>query len=325
MPKRLCFSKKWLILATNYGWVSLSFLSLIPCYWHLSAVLFGTFQWTLWTHHWLLVSTVATKVRSRFPWLEFLKAWATVLVHYSTFYLADDFDDFCSRASKLAEESNGAPLFTVTETLSSRNNSNSMSKTVSYDDPYEEDYHEDEPAGPTEGEDEWQLLWSDQDQEWVSEKSACPFPDGSHYDCPDDLFIWKSALPHSHVHSPSLFIIYLWFGRLFRFRKTYPFFPCFRYCVMKFPDGLVSLNRIVDAVEESVFIRVPCSLCDETVVHVDWTKHVWLWCSSMWRMFDYDHGFLKQRSGRTLQVGMIALMGLLPFPLGKKGSGLWGF
>ncbi|KAH9726442.1 cysteine protease ATG4a [Citrus sinensis] len=28
----------------------------------------------------------------------------------------DDFDDFCARASKLAEESNGAPLFTVTQT-----------------------------------------------------------------------------------------------------------------------------------------------------------------------------------------------------------------
>ncbi|XP_039016931.1 cysteine protease ATG4-like isoform X2 [Hibiscus syriacus] len=32
--------------------------------------------------------------------------------------LADDFDDFCSRASKLAEESNGAPLFTVGQTNS---------------------------------------------------------------------------------------------------------------------------------------------------------------------------------------------------------------
>ncbi|MCI12465.1 cysteine protease ATG4-like [Trifolium medium] len=30
----------------------------------------------------------------------------------------DDFDDFCSRASKLAEESNGAPLFTVAQSRS---------------------------------------------------------------------------------------------------------------------------------------------------------------------------------------------------------------
>ena len=32
--------------------------------------------------------------------------------------LADDFNDFCFRASKLADESNGAPLFTVTQTHS---------------------------------------------------------------------------------------------------------------------------------------------------------------------------------------------------------------
>ncbi|KAI8031885.1 Cysteine protease ATG4 [Camellia lanceoleosa] len=30
--------------------------------------------------------------------------------------LADDFDDFCNRASKLADESKGAPLFTVSHT-----------------------------------------------------------------------------------------------------------------------------------------------------------------------------------------------------------------
>lgn len=35
---------------------------------------------------------------------------------YFPLWLADDFDDFCARASKLAEESNGAPLFTVTQT-----------------------------------------------------------------------------------------------------------------------------------------------------------------------------------------------------------------
>jgi len=42
-------------------------------------------------------------------------------------WLADDFDDFCSQASKLAEESNGAPLFTVAQ-------SRSFSKQVSSND-----------------------------------------------------------------------------------------------------------------------------------------------------------------------------------------------
>lgn len=32
--------------------------------------------------------------------------------------MPDDFDDFCYRASKLADESDGAPLFTVAETHS---------------------------------------------------------------------------------------------------------------------------------------------------------------------------------------------------------------
>lgn len=54
----------------------------------------------------------------------------------------DDFDDFCLRALKLAEESNGAPLFTVTQTHSaiSHNNCGFVENT--------EDEHEDE----------WQLL-----------------------------------------------------------------------------------------------------------------------------------------------------------------------
>lgn len=35
---------------------------------------------------------------------------------YASFY-ADDFDDFCSRASQLAEKANGAPLFTVVQSI----------------------------------------------------------------------------------------------------------------------------------------------------------------------------------------------------------------
>ncbi|ESQ39042.1 hypothetical protein EUTSA_v10001432mg [Eutrema salsugineum] len=62
------------------------------------------------------------------------------------FYCRDkgDFDDFCQRASKLAEESNGAPLFTVTQTHSAISHSNCG---------FVEDTTEDERE-----EDEWQLL-----------------------------------------------------------------------------------------------------------------------------------------------------------------------
>lgn len=35
---------------------------------------------------------------------------------FASFY-ADDFDDFCSRASELAEKANGAPLFTVVQSI----------------------------------------------------------------------------------------------------------------------------------------------------------------------------------------------------------------
>lgn len=77
------------------------------------------------------------------------------------FHLADDFDDFCSRASKLAEESGGAPLFTVADTHSS-----SASMTTSHDDLGDEaDHRRHGRVDPTEGEDDWQLLWSDQDVE----------------------------------------------------------------------------------------------------------------------------------------------------------------
>ena len=44
-----------------------------------------------------------------------------------TFWFKVDFDDFCCRASKLADESNGAPLFTVSQ-------SKSISRQVSHND-----------------------------------------------------------------------------------------------------------------------------------------------------------------------------------------------
>ncbi|AEC10381.1 Cysteine protease ATG4a [Arabidopsis thaliana] len=55
----------------------------------------------------------------------------------------DDFDDFCLRALKLAEESNGAPLFTVTQTHTAINQSNYG---------FADDDSEDER------EDDWQML-----------------------------------------------------------------------------------------------------------------------------------------------------------------------
>lgn len=58
----------------------------------------------------------------------------------------DDFDNFCLRASKLAEESSGAPLFTVTQT-------HKLSRQVSHADDSREDSTMPEGDG-----DDWQLL-----------------------------------------------------------------------------------------------------------------------------------------------------------------------
>ncbi|KAK4766133.1 hypothetical protein SAY87_007775 [Trapa incisa] len=69
-----------------------------------------------------------------------------------------DFEDFCSRASNLAEESRGAPLFTVADTHSSKKNSNVASMTTGYNDPDEVDHLKHLHVDPPEGEDDWQLL-----------------------------------------------------------------------------------------------------------------------------------------------------------------------
>lgn len=73
----------------------------------------------------------------------------------------DDFDDFCIRASKLADQSNGAPLFTVTDT-------HKMKKPATHEDTlggsggdHEEDSFDMIPTSDLEGhsnEDDWQLL-----------------------------------------------------------------------------------------------------------------------------------------------------------------------
>lgn len=75
--------------------------------------------------------------------------------------LPDDFDDFCFRASKLADESNGAPLFTVAQ-------SRSFSRQVAGNDASGDSgrFHNDdaigvEPVNDAVGsahEDDWQLL-----------------------------------------------------------------------------------------------------------------------------------------------------------------------
>ncbi|KAK0608831.1 hypothetical protein LWI29_036627 [Acer saccharum] len=71
----------------------------------------------------------------------------------------DDFDDFCLRASKLAEVSNGAPLFTVTQTHKKPvNHSDVLGDTGGI---REDDSLGVVPVGDAEGytnEDDWQLL-----------------------------------------------------------------------------------------------------------------------------------------------------------------------
>lgn len=66
-------------------------------------------------------------------------------------YDPDDFDDFCLRASELAAESNGAPLFTVTQTrnLSISSSSSRAQDTDTFDVP-------DDAEGSAQ--DDWQLL-----------------------------------------------------------------------------------------------------------------------------------------------------------------------
>lgn len=78
------------------------------------------------------------------------------------FLLSDDFDNFCSRASELAAQSNGAPLLTVTQ---SRNSTKSAGHYETSCDTV--GVHDDDPfdAVPTDGadnsgtqDDEWQML-----------------------------------------------------------------------------------------------------------------------------------------------------------------------
>lgn len=72
----------------------------------------------------------------------------------------DDFDDFCARASKLADESNGAPLFTVTKSRNSSKTASQCDMTsgagdIRADDSYDMLHPDNDGAVQ---EDEWQLL-----------------------------------------------------------------------------------------------------------------------------------------------------------------------
>ncbi|XP_028804686.1 cysteine protease ATG4 isoform X1 [Neltuma alba] len=73
----------------------------------------------------------------------------------------DDFDDFCFRASKLADESNGAPLFTVTPSRRSLRQVAGSDVSVDSGRLYNDDATGMEPvddAGGCAHEDDWQLL-----------------------------------------------------------------------------------------------------------------------------------------------------------------------
>ncbi|KAL6209721.1 hypothetical protein ACLB2K_020661 [Fragaria x ananassa] len=70
----------------------------------------------------------------------------------------DDFDDFCLRASKLADESNGAPLFTVTAETQNVSRPPSQSGDGLGDNAGDENNEDVDADGSAHEEDDWQLL-----------------------------------------------------------------------------------------------------------------------------------------------------------------------
>lgn len=73
----------------------------------------------------------------------------------------DDFDDFCLRASELVDQSNGAPLFTVTKTRNLPNPSSRRDMLIGSGGAHEDDSFDVVPTGNAEDstqEDDWQLL-----------------------------------------------------------------------------------------------------------------------------------------------------------------------
>ena len=81
---------------------------------------------------------------------------AHIYAHPCLFVCSDDFDDFCSRASSLANESNGAPLFTVTKSRNTPRTSNQCGIDETREDDSYDIVHS---SNDDTHEDEWQLLW----------------------------------------------------------------------------------------------------------------------------------------------------------------------
>jgi cysteine protease ATG4 len=93
-------------------------------------------------------------------YLGLLKVQSNLIYSILNFWYADDFNDFCSRASELAEKANGAPLFTVVQSVQpskqmyDQHDGSGCSGDGVADDIDAEDL---DGSGET-GEDEWQIL-----------------------------------------------------------------------------------------------------------------------------------------------------------------------
>lgn len=97
---------------------------------------------------------------------ELVLQWLTSLFLTANFWILSvgDFDDFCIRASKLVDQSNGAPLFTITETRSSTTSVEYNDRLTSDTGVPELDSFDAVAPGESDAsrpEDEWQLLWCD--------------------------------------------------------------------------------------------------------------------------------------------------------------------
>ena len=77
------------------------------------------------------------------------------------FLISDDFDDFCSRASGLAAQSNGAPLFTVAQSCNSMKPALHCETSCDSAGVHDDDSFSAVPTADADNgaqEDEWQIL-----------------------------------------------------------------------------------------------------------------------------------------------------------------------
>ena len=77
------------------------------------------------------------------------------------FLLSDDFDNFCSRASDLAAQSNGAPLFTVAQSCNSMKPARHCETSCDSAEVHDDDSFSAVPTADADNgaqEDEWQIL-----------------------------------------------------------------------------------------------------------------------------------------------------------------------